>query len=99
MPRTFPPRAARQGSPPIGLIREQMKGHLNAHGYPGLYVIDRDERILASSYDELIGTEIDAYLPFFEAALGGNAGISKPVSQHDPAAPTAAAASAPACRR
>jgi hypothetical protein len=64
---------------PIALIRAQMKGYVDAHGYLGFMVIGRDKKILASSYDELIGTEIaPGYLPFFQSALGGSAGITRP---------------------
>ena len=56
-----------------------MKGQVESHGYLGFMIIDREKRILVSSYDELIGTEIAAgYLPFFNAALGGSAGVTRP---------------------
>lgn len=64
---------------PIALVRAQMKGYVDVHGYLGFMIIDREKKILASSYDELIGTDIaPGYLPFFEAALGGSAGITRP---------------------
>ena len=68
---------------PITLVRDQMKGFLESHGYSGFMVVDHDKRILASNNDELIGTEIaPGYLPFFNAAWGGNAGITRALSQH-----------------
>lgn len=64
---------------PIRKLREQMQKQLNAHHYQGFSVIDPDERLLASSYDELIGQTIPKhYDEVFETAMGGKPAVSRP---------------------
>jgi hypothetical protein len=64
---------------PIRQLRGQMQAQLKAHGYLGFSVIDRQERLLVSSYDELIGEKMPRpYQSVYGAALDGRAAVSKP---------------------
>ena len=64
---------------PIAAMRTEMKGYVDVHEYLGFMVIDLDKRIIASSYDELIGLKMaPGYDPFFNKALTGVPGVTRP---------------------
>ncbi len=85
---------------PITAMRTEMKGYVESHGYLGFMVIDLDKRIMASSYDELIGLKSP---PGYTICSSTRPWPAPPASRGRSKArsrcPTAAAACGPACRR
>jgi len=60
-------------------LRRALKPWLEAHGYSGFFVADKTQKIVASSYDDLIGKEaIESFAGFVERALEGRSTVSHP---------------------
>ena len=72
---------------PITAMRTEMKGYVESHGYLGFMVIDLDKRIIASSYDELIGLKMAPELRcVLQQGPGRRRRRHAAVQKHDPAA-------------
>lgn len=60
-------------------LRRALKPWLETHGYSGFFVADNAQKIVASSYDDLIGKEaIESFADFVERALEGKSTVSHP---------------------
>jgi hypothetical protein len=60
-------------------LREALKPWLEAHDYCGFFVADRSQKLVASSYDDLLGKQsLEDYEPFLSTALEGRTTLSRP---------------------
>jgi hypothetical protein len=60
-------------------LRQALKPWIEAHGYAGFFVADQSRKIVASSYDDLIGKQsLEEYEPFLKTALEGRTTVSRP---------------------
>jgi hypothetical protein len=65
-------------SPQLATLREILKPALQAHGYDGFMLANRDHRVLAMLENEVIGKKMTAYEEFLNAAFAGRPTICRP---------------------
>lgn len=66
-------------SPELASMKQSLKPWMEAHGYVDFIITDRRRRIVAAGQTDLIGKEdLSRYREFLDAALAGNATVSRP---------------------